>query len=181
MVSATIGAFLSVAGSGAQLEILPTIGFWFMAIATVLNTAYNFANNALKRSYPDENANLFIYKASTLVVISIWAVIAPTVLKIDQPYAINLSPRLSDLFIPFLIGAFADGVGFLAFLKIIRLSDSVKVVIVLAFVAITQVFLAILFFKESASIFSAVFAPALVIIPTVIAGILDARTRKTKS
>jgi len=182
VVLATAGSILSAAKPGASLDIAITTGFWVMVVATLLNTGYMFANNAIKRQIPDVMVNLFIFKASTLAVIGAWAILTQRgPIAVAPLFRVNIAPDLADLFAPFCIGAFADGVGFLSFLKLLELSDSVRVTIVSSMVAIAQVFLAVLLFQESASPINAILAPSLVIIPAAIAGILDTKTRKSVS
>ena len=178
LILAIVGSIFSAVKPGASLEFSITGGFWLMVVATMLNTGYMFANNGIKARFPDTRANLFIFKASTLIVIATWSILTYSGLITTEPaFDINLSPHLADLRVPFLLGVFADGIGFLAFLKVLELSDSVKTTIVNATVAVTQVFLAVLIFRESASFINAILAPSLVIIPTTIAGIMDTRTK----
>ncbi|MCX6031768.1 MAG: DMT family transporter [Chloroflexi bacterium] len=177
LILAIIGSVLSAAKPGARLEIVLTAGFALMTIGTLLNTGYNFANNAIKRRFADQNVNLFVYKASTLAVIGVWALLAQTkLIAVGPQTSVNIAPHPSDLVAPFVIGVFADGIGFLAYLKMLSLSDSLKVTLVNSMVAVVQVFLAVLVFNESASFINAVLAPSLVIIPTAIAGVLDVRS-----
>lgn len=177
VVLASIGSILSAAKPGASLEIAVTIGFWLITVATLLNTGYMFANNALKKRFTDVNANLFIYKASTLLVVAVWAlVIQNKILPVGPQFAVDLRPHPADLMAPFLIGVFADGIGFLSYLKMLSLSDSVKATLVTSTVAIAQVFLAVAVYREAASVINAIVAPALVIIPIAIAGLSEARS-----
>jgi len=179
VILATIGAVLSALKPGARLEFSLTVGFWLMIIATFLNTGYNFGNNAVKKKFSNARVNLFIFKASTLLVISIWAILSNTLfLSGSSFWQIDFNIPLRDLFTPFILGAFADGIGFLAWLKLLELGDSVKATIVSAIVAVAQVFLAVLIFREDASWVNAGLAPLLVIGPTVWAGIMDAKSKK---
>lgn len=178
LLLASIGSVLSVAEPGGTLELSITIGFWLMVLANISTTGYSFANNAIKRKYPDANANLLIFKASTLIVIGGWAIIANLgFVHVDKMFSINLSPDAAELYVPFVIGVFADGIGFLAYLKLLNLTDSVKTTLVNAIVAVVQVFLAIVIYRETATFINAVVAPALVIIPIAVAGYLDARSQ----
>ncbi len=138
-----------------------------------------FANNAIKKTFPDTRVNLFIYKAGTLIIILLWAILTSTnFLPVSSSWQINLHPPLRDLFTPFVIGVFADGIGFLAWLKILELGDSIKAAIVSAVIAVVQVFLAVLIFREDASWINAGLAPALVIIPIAWAGFADAKSQR---
>lgn len=179
VIFATAGAILSAAKPGARIEFSLTFGFWLIIVATVLNTAYNVAVNATKKIYSDMRVNLFIFKAGTLSIIFVWAMLTATNLfHVSSSWRINLHPPLSDLFTPFFIGAFADGVGFLAWLKMLELGDSVKATIVSALVAVAQVFLSVLFFREDATWVNAILAPLLVIIPTAWVGLVGAKVKK---
>jgi len=178
IVLVTIGTLLSTAKPGATLELSFSVGFWQMIAATMFKAAYNFANNGIKDRLPDERANLLFFKASTLMAIGFWAIatnVGP--FRVEPAYRIDLMPNLADLRVPFLIGALADGVGFLAFLKLLSLTDSLKTVIVTSTVAIAQVFIAVIIFHESATFVNTVVAPVLVIVPIAIASIIDARAK----
>ena len=178
IVLATIGALLSTAKPGATLEFSFSVGFWLMIVATMFRTAYNFANNGIKDRLPDERANLLFFKVSTTVAIVLWAIVTTIgPFQIGPAYRIDLMPNLADLRVPFLIGALADGVGFLAFLKLLSLTNSLKTVIVTSLVAIGQVFIAVIIFNESATFVNTLLAPALVIVPIMIANIIDIRAK----
>jgi drug/metabolite transporter (DMT)-like permease len=178
VILAVIGAILSAAKPSARLEFSLTTGFWLMVVATILSAGYNFANNAIKKTWPNARVNLFIYKVGTLIIISLWAILTNTkFFPASSSWQINLHPPLRDLFTPFVIGAFADGIGFLAWLKLLELGDSVEATIVSAVVAVAQVILSVLIFKEDASLINAGLAPALVIIPITWMSIVDARAK----
>jgi len=179
VILAVIGAILSSAEPSARLEFSLTTGFWLMVVATILSAGYNFANNAIKKTWPNARVNLFIYKVGTLIIISLWAILTNTkFFPASSSWQINLHPPLRDLFTPFVIGAFADGIGFLAWLKLLELGDSVEATIVSAVVAVAQVILSVLIFKEDASLINAGLAPALVIIPITWMSIVDAKAKK---
>ncbi len=175
---ATFGAVLSTVQPGAQLEFSFTTGFWLMVVATIFNTLYQFANNAIKKDFPSPNVNLFVFKVGTLLVIGLWALLTQLNWPTSRPYLqVDLTPHVNELFIPFLLGALADGVGFFAFLKMLELGNSVKVTIITALVAVGQVFWAVLVAPETASFVNAILGPTLVIMPIAIAGYLDAKNK----
>lgn len=178
LLLATIGSILSTAKPGATFQIDFTAGFWMLVIATLLNTGYNFANNAAKKQYTDVGVNLFIFKVSTLLIISIWAILTGSgLLALTREWSINLSPPLGNLFVPFVIGALADGIGFFSFLKMLQISGSLSTTLVSAFIGVIQVLLSVLFYRETASFLNAVLAPALVIIPMIFVTIIDRKKK----
>lgn len=178
VVLATVGAVLPATRPGMTWQLSLTTGFWLMILATLLNTAYQFANNHVKTEYDDVRANLFVYKASTFVVILGWAILTqlPSV-GVGPRLSVTLKPRWADLVFLFYLGAFADGIGFLAFLELLSAGGSARATIASTLVTVPQILLAICVLHEPASFVNAILAPALVIIPAIIAVLLDQKAR----
>lgn len=181
-VLTAVGAILSIVEPGSEFKISVNSGFWLMILANLLNTVYCFGNNAIKKKFADAQVNLFLYKLGTLVVLGIWALLTGTeLISVDPSYKIGLNPPASDLLFPFMIGAFGDGIGFLAWLKLIEYGDSVKATIVNAIAVVTQVVLATIIYHETATVFNTVLVPLLVIIPTTLAIYLDSKSVKNEA